>query len=340
MRRPQLRHAVLAFAVVTATIVGACGQQPSAGSQYNVVATVDAGPPIITTQAPPEVASTSTTTDTSTQVPTTLLDREVLDGGDPLVDHKGAARALLAQKKVPEAIASLRRALATDASADVWAALGDAYLQQGDIERGLSCLREATSLDVHHLASRKVLTRHYLEHNAGELARQEAVEWVRLEPTSPTARQALGRSYTQLGMWREAIESYELVLAQQPHNAYAHNNLGFAALQLGDTQRALVHLEQIVALRPQHGFMFNNLGVAYERAGRPAEAHAAFARAAELSPKYQLAGLNRDRLQRGLDHAQRIVAADTLLRLRDGSANDIMPLGGDAPTAIDLPATP
>ena len=83
--------------------------------------------------------------------------------------------------------------------------------------------------------------------------------------------------------------------------------------------------------------MLNNLGVAYERSGRHAEAHAAFARAAELSPRYAQAALNRDRLQRGLDQAQRIVSSETLLKFRDGEVNPFEPLGG---TGVDLPAMP
>ncbi len=143
---------------------------------------------------------------------------------------------------------------------------------------------------------------------------------MRLQPTSPAARQALGRAFTQLGMWHEAIEQYRLVVALQPDNAFAHNNLGFAALQLGKTELAVAHLERILGLQPQQGYMLNNLGVAYERQGRRGDAHAAFARAAELSPKYAQAALNRDRLQHGLNVDSRTLSAALLERFRRDSA--------------------
>lgn len=75
--------------------------------------------------------------------------------------------------------------------------------------------------------------------------------------------------------------------------------------------------------------MLNNLGVTYERLGRHAEAHAAFSRAAELSPRYAQAKLNRDRLQAGLSQDERIVSAETLLQLRDAHAEADDTVGGD-----------
>jgi len=70
-------------------------------------------------------------------------------------------------------------------------------------------------------------------------------------------------------------------------------------------------------------------------------ASAAFARAAELSPKYAQASLNRDRVQRGLDQGQRIVSNDTLLKLREGLFDETPPLGtGPADgIGIDLPSS-
>ncbi len=274
-----------------------------------------------------------------------VLEREALmiEKGD-FADHRKLGEKLLREGRSMDAIGEFRKTLAVDASADVWASLGDSYLRVGDVSRGLDCLLEAVTVDVDHLPSRRLLARHYLSAKMGEQARQQAEEWVRLEPTSASARQALGRSYTQLGMWKEAISQFALVVDEQPDNAYAHNNLGFAALQLGDNVLAANHLERILSLRPQEGYMLNNLGVAYERLGRAAEAHASFARAAELSPRYAQAALNRDRLQRGLDHAQRVVSTDTLLKLRDGDFNVVAPLGGDSVRdsdgGIDLPAMP
>jgi Flp pilus assembly protein TadD len=336
MRRLLATVTTLTFAVVTVACdrisprvdVGAPDAADGDGDGVQVFGTAD---PTITVAA---VTSAPLTPPTPT-----LLEREALHSNDGhTADHRKLGEQQLRDGRTRDAIGAFRKALVFDASADVWASLGDAYLRVGDVSRGLDCLQEAVTVDVHHLAARRLLARHHLSQHAGELARQQAEEWVRLEPASPQARQALGRAFSQLGMWKEAIAEFTLVVAEQPDNAWAHNNLGYAALQIGDHALAVRHLEKILAMRPLEGFMLNNLGVAYERSGRHAEAHAAFAHAAELSPRYAQAALNRDRLQRGLDHAQRLVSAETLLKLRDGETNAFVPLSGEG--RIDLPAMP
>jgi tetratricopeptide (TPR) repeat protein len=340
MRR--LLAPALALALAIVTVAAAACERPGARVDATTTpppAIADAGIVQVTETADATITIASVLPEPTAPPVPTLLEREALliDDGDT-ADHRKLGDKYLRDGRALDAIGEYRKTLAVDASADVWAALGDAYLRLGDVARGLDCLQEAVTVDVDHLPARRLLTRHHLSQHAGELARQQAEEWVRLEPTSPQARQALGRAFTQLGMWKEAIGEFTLVVAEQPDNAYAHNNLGYAALQIGDHALAVAHLEKILAMRPQEGFMLNNLGVAYERSGRHAEAHAAFARAAELSPRYAQAALNRDRLQRGLDQAQRLVSAETLLKLRDGEANAFVPLGGEG--RVDLPAMP
>lgn len=363
----RVSSVALLSAVLCATSALACGVREDAPGAYDGV--VDAGPVALkgppavhtaiptprstgssstttattptTTTAPTTTASTSTTTPPPAPTPTIFEREAVAVAADDLVDHKSEGERLLASGKVDDAIAELKRALSVDSSADVWAALGEAYLRAGTVDRGVGCLEEAVAVDVDHKAARKLLVRHYLSAQAGTLARLHAEEWVRLAPQDPAARQAMGRAFTQVGMWKEAIDEFALVVEVQPDNAFACNNLGFAALQLGENERAVQSLERVLSLKPQQGFMLNNLGVAYERVGRTAEAHAAFARAAELSPRYAQAALNRDRVQKGLDHAQRIVSTDALLRLRDGDPFDAVPLGtGPADGVLAVPGLP
>jgi Flp pilus assembly protein TadD len=259
----------------------------------------------------------------STSTPSLLQQLALATDADDVVDHRAEGEALLRTGRVADAVVALRKALSKDASADVWGLLGDAYLRAGVASAGVACLEEAVALDVDDEELRRILTRQYLSQADGTRARLHAEEWVRLAPQDPTARQALGRAYSQLGMWRQAIDQFTLVVAVQPDNAWAHNNLGYAALQLGDTPAAIEHLERAVDGHPQQAFMFNNLGVAYERSGHVAFAHAAFSRAAELSPKYAQAAENRDRVQKNLDESTRVAAAAQLVRFRDdGAASD------------------
>jgi Flp pilus assembly protein TadD len=258
---------------------------------------------------------------------------------DDVVAHRAEGEALLRAGRASDAVIALRRALARDGSAAVWGLLGDAHLRAGATAAGVACLEEAVALDVDDEALRRLLAHQYLSQSDGAHARLHAEEWVRLSPQDPTARQALGRAYSQLGVWRQAIDQFTLVAAVQPDNAWAHNNLGYAALQLGDTTTAVEHLERAVDGRPLQASMFNNLGVAYERAGHVAFAHAAFSRAAELSPRYASAALNRDRVQKILDESSRVVAAARLVRFRDDVAVDGSAMKDDTARAPPARAT-
>ena len=312
----------------------------AAGAETRAGARVD--------EAPPPGAAAGVAAETPSSVPSLLQQLALATTADDVVDHRAEGEALLRTGRTADAVVAFRKALAKDASADVWALLGDAYLRAGLTSAGVACLEEAVALDVDDESMRRLLTRQYLSQADGTRARLHADEWVRLAPQDPTARQALGRAYSQLGMWREAIDQFALVVAVQPDNAWAHNNLGYAALQLGDTAAAIDHLERAVDGHPQQAFMFNNLGVAYERAGHVAFAHAAFSRAAELSPKYASAGLNRDRVQKILDESTRVAAAAQLVRFRDDSpltapaATDVTPATASAASAVevDLPPVP
>jgi len=335
--------AVIGFAVAC-TDVSTSSPPPASPSPSPVAQTTPPRsetivmPPVLVTvlDVPADVAR-----DVARDHERSLLDVEAVavTEGD-VVDHRADGARLAAAGDVSGAISEYKQALSVDSSADVWAALGDAYLKNGSSERGVACLDEAVSIDVDNLAARRLLTRHFLAAQQGQKARQHAEEWVRVQPQDANARQALGRAFSQVGMWKEAIDEFALVVDVQKDNAFAFNNLGFAALQLGDNERAAHSLERVLSLKPQQGFMLNNLGVAYERLGRTAEAHAAFARAAELSPKYAQAALNRDRVQRGMDHAQRVVSNDALLKLRDGLFEDVPPLGTGFADGVDLPALP
>ena len=338
----MIRVCSLVLSLLAAVAAVACADErtkPRTQGGAAVVAHVDAGPAALKILAPQQGMIVDVP-HLDEPLPS-QLDREMLSSGaDDLVDHKAFGVLLLQQGDARAAVVELRKALAVDSSADTWTLLGDAYLRLGTNDSALPCLLEAVSLDVDQLSARRLLTRHFLSINNAPSARAHAEEWVRLQPQDPGARQALGRSLTQSGMWREAIEQFVLVVALQPDNAYAYNNLGFAALQLGDNERAAHSLERVLSLKPQQGYMLNNLGVAYERLGRTAFAHAAFARAAELSPRYAQAPLNRDRLQTELSHAQRIVSADALLKLRDGLFDDVPPLGTGPADSVDIPALP
>lgn len=253
----------------------------------------------------------------------TILEKEALPKeSDDATDYFAAGARFLEEGRPMEAVGAFRIALSSDTSAEVWQKLGEAYLAAGDEDRGVPCLEEAVAREPGVGVARRALVKHYLAKADGERARVHAEELVRQRPLDAGARQMLGRAYMQEKMWKEAIASFALVVKDEPDNIFAHNNIGYSALQIGALDLARNHLERCLSLEPQQGYMLNNLGVTYERLGRSAEAHAAFSRAAELSPRYVQAKLNRDRLQGGLSQDDRIVSAETLLKMREPEVVD------------------
>lgn len=314
---------MLAFVVTQLAVVAGCPKTPTQpeAPRSAPIGEVELGEPTVVASesvSPPRAA--------------TLRETEALprNPGDS-TDYAAQGDRLLGEGRALEAVGAYRVALSQDDGGDVWRKLGEAYLAAGDDARGVHCLEEAVSIDTGLVAARKALVKHYLASDDGAAARLHADELVRQRPLDPSMRQMLGRALMQQRMWKEAIAAFRLVVTDEPDNIFAHNNLGYSAIQIGELDLAREHLERTLSLEPQQGYMLNNLGVTYERLGRSAEAHAAFSRAAELSPRYAQAKLNRDRLQAGLSQDERIVSSETLVQMREpASTSDVVNEAMDA----------
>lgn len=183
-------------------------------------------------------------------------------------------------------------------------------------ERRLAELEDALAQDPNLVEAREELVRAYLDRDPAR-ARAHAEVLTRARPDDAGAHYALGRTYMKLAMWSEAVASFERALVLKPGSTYAHNNLGYSALQIGNTELALEHLEAILELSPRQPYMLNNLGIAYERAGRRADAFAAYLRALELKPGYVKAVVNKQRLQPTLSDGELAVALEILEELAE-----------------------
>ena len=249
--------------------------------------------------------------------PLDVLAAEALyhDPGEPK-DYLSEALQLQEEGRHGEAIVALRHALFEDGRAATWERLGNAYLRAGDQEHGKALLLHAVSLDPSNIEARRALVRLNLNRDDVKAAKVHAEAMLRAAPDDVSGRYLAGIAYMKNSMWRQAMAQMEEVCRVEPTNIYAHNNAGFAALQVGDVQTALVHLEPIAQLADAHGYMLNNLGVAYERAGREAEAHAAFSRAVELRPGYVNGIINKERIEVGMNASAFAQSAEVLIGLR------------------------
>ena len=73
---------------------------------------------------------------------------------------------------------------------------------------------------------------------------------VAAEPQSRSAREALARAQYDAGRYRAAIDSFGVLIADNPTDDYAQFGLGLAASRAGELELAAEHLALAVAMRP------------------------------------------------------------------------------------------
>ena len=83
-------------------------------------------------------------------------------------------------------------------------------------------------------------------HAAAELLGKVA----EIEPESRMVREALARAQFDAGLYPEARESFEWIVAVNPADDYAQFGLGLAAARTGDFETSVEHLALAAAMRP------------------------------------------------------------------------------------------
>src|SRR4051812_17622655 len=104
-------------------------------------------------------------------------------------------------------------------------------------------------------------------------------------PASAALRQQ-GIDALRAGQLDSAIEILTRCLMTSPEDGEAQACLGVAYSQKGLHEQALRMLDLAVQKQPAAAGVHFNRGVALERAGRPAEAAAAYQQAARLNPNH------------------------------------------------------
>lgn len=107
----------------------------------------------------------------------------------------------------------------------------------------------------------------------------------------------LGRHHQLQGQGERAEQFYRQAIAADEAHALAHVGLGVQLAARGALDEALAELARARNLAPQLALVHNNYGYALQRAGRRAEAHAAYQRALALDPEFARARANLNALQ-------------------------------------------
>lgn len=117
-----------------------------------------------------------------------------------------------------------------------------------------------------------------------ESAEAHAAKATQLAPSDADAWNVLGRSRWARGDVAGAEAALAQACAVDSNHAWARNNLGLLQLQRGNLAAALPLLEAAVQLDGDVAAFHHNLAIAYERASRPSDATAEYARTLELRP--------------------------------------------------------
>lgn len=164
---------------------------------------------------------------------------------------------------------------------DAYRKLALVYWRQGRAADAIATLELALKNGVTQSEVRIKLGEYLTE--SGEPARAIAL-LAGTAGTDPDALTALGNAYTLAGRERDAIATFNRLLAIDPSNALAYEDIGAAELHAGHVAAAEPCLRRAIELDPTLTGAHTALGVALAGTGRRAEAIDAWKRALSLDP--------------------------------------------------------
>jgi tetratricopeptide (TPR) repeat protein len=161
-------------------------------------------------------------------------------------------RALLFQKKFPDAARLLETAVRIDPSAGyAYNALGIAYLEQAQYDKAIPAFRDAANRAQHWS---------YPLHN-------------------------LALAYMETGDYNAAIRSYKEAIRLAPRFAYLPYNLGFVYQRIGRRKEAEASYRKAIALAPDSAEPLNAIGALEASQGRFADAERDYRAALQKNPR-------------------------------------------------------
>ena len=112
------------------------------------------------------------------------------------------------------------------------------------------------------------LARHFQKQNRHEIAVEELLKALEIDPTFYNAYNALGVSYDNLKQHDSAIDAYKAALKINPELDYVHNNIGYSNLLKGNLKAATKAFEKAIAINADNKTYQNNLALAYAKSGQ------------------------------------------------------------------------
>lgn len=192
---------------------------------------------------------------------------------------------------VDEALASYRRALELKPNfAEAYFNLAGAYAALGQGAEQIANLRSAVNLRPKFAAAQQQLGVMLAAQGRLEEALPHLQAWCSLQPSDPEARVHLERTLSALG--RTAAPPTGTFLPGKPTDANAHKERADALLRAGRVADAVAAYQEAIALRPDYAVAYNDMGNALQQLGKLDEAIKSYFRALEIDPKLGAAHSN------------------------------------------------
>jgi len=139
-------------------------------------------------------------------------------------------------------------------------------------------------------------------HNgAYELARDQFLKAVELDPNFAEAYNNLGLAHTELDNEEKATDAFGRAIELNPSLHAAYNNLGYIHYKQGEYEQAIELYNEALGRNTKNGPAYTNLGNAYYKLGRMDEARDAWTKALELDPGNEKARRNLERINKDDD---------------------------------------
>jgi tetratricopeptide (TPR) repeat protein len=206
---------------------------------------------------------------------------------DSAVGHYHLGRMLLEAGKPEEAIASLERAIAVNASFEpAYVALASIYESRQDQGRAIAVLRKYLhSVNSRNRDIRHQLVRLYVASKDYEGARKELNDLLAEDPSDLDAQLRLALVYGEEKEYSKAIDQLLQILKARPTELKVRDYLGFLYEESKDTEKAIETYTFNIQLEPSYFEGHLHLGVLFYRLKRFPEAITHMTQAITLNPK-------------------------------------------------------
>ena len=138
-------------------------------------------------------------------------------------------------------------------------------------------------------------------HNgAYEMAKDQFLQAVKIDPEFAEAFNNLGLAYTELDEDDDATEAFSRAVELNPSLHAAYNNLGYIYFKKGDYTQAIEMYNEALGRSTNNSSAYTNLGNAYYKMGKTTDARDAWTKALEIDPGNDKARRNLKRISEGV----------------------------------------